>query len=119
MTRVNAYRKRNGKIVKPHARRTEINKNIILRRNKKQEDTIVHLWYQDSKMDFIVSLGGEKRNVSLRISTPKGNKEYLLPFADISSIKYEDDDFGKRREFRNNIERIIKRDFGYNVQLVE
>lgn len=90
-------------------------KHFILRRNRKQEDDRVHLWYADSKLNFIASLVGEPKNISLRISTPKGSKEYLLPFFSVSSVKDRDDNFGERRELRNRIERLIMRDFGYNV----
>ena len=88
-------------------------------RNKKEEDAIVHLWYADTKLKFIVSLVGKEGDVSIRISTPKGSKEYLLPFAKPYSYKYPSDDFGTRNEFRIRVAGMIKRDFGYDVLLRE
>jgi hypothetical protein len=92
-------------------------RKIILRRKKSQEDANVHLWFQDSKMDFIVSLGGGKGDVSSRISTPKGSREYAHPFASTHWTKYSTDDFGDMQRYKDGIVRLMKRDFGYDVEV--
>ncbi len=79
----------------------------------------IWLWFENRSRnhDFIVSLLGEKGNVSVRISTPKGSKEYGLPFADTSFTRYKHDDFGDLRRFKERTADMIKRDFGYDVEL--
>jgi hypothetical protein len=96
-------------------------KRIILYRNKSQEEHVsggnVHLWFVDSKLDFIVSLVGQPKNVRLRISTPKGSREYALPFASTHFTTYDQDYFGDLKRFKEDVSRMIKRDFGYDVEL--
>lgn len=90
---------------------------IVLHRNKKEEDAGVHLWFENKKADIVVSLVGGKGDISTRVTTPKGFRDYGHPFADVHWTKYKHDDFGDMQRYKDGIVRILKRDFDYDVEV--
>jgi hypothetical protein len=61
--------------------------SVKLVRDKKQEEPNVPIWLRDKKNDIIISVVGQEGNVRMRVSSPKGSKEYMLVGAIPESLR--------------------------------
>lgn len=65
----------------------------VLKRNKRQEEPGVWLWFENPKEDIIASLVGQEGNMRMRISTPRGSEQIGFPGADPKRVENRIEDY--------------------------